>query len=397
MRVALGVVFSMILATFPGCGGSDMPPAQQTEGGSVSTGYFVLWGDVHGHSAVTGHFCPDGMNDPRCPGLKGPEYYFQTALDNGLDFAVITDHAEDLTPAEWEQTKTAARLHDVPGVFVPFIGYEGAYASGATPNYVNAWLVIFPDLNGGPVYAHESFKGRGRECPEDRMVSREAIWEGLRGSGAMGIFAHPPSNGIDWNFGPAERAAMINVEVSSTGGRTAEDRYNWDGVLQGLGTGHKLGFSGSGNNHFALAGADALTAVLATSLTREAIVDALKNRRMYAVNHERIKLWFELSDGDNVYLMGAEARVPVRGDGSTAVITVSARATADKTPIRKVAVFRVQNGIEREIVSSEGSETIGSDELQPATGVSYYYARVYLRDTEAPMAWSSPIWVNVVP
>ena len=121
------------------------------------------------------------------------------------------------------------------------------------------------------------------------------------------------------------------------------------------------------------------TAVLAQQLTREAVFDALRERRCYATSGARILLWFEL----NGQPMGSETQ----GGGP---INMRVRFHAE-APVTELAMIR--NGSiwqQRQPNALDGGWEAVDDTAPP--GTSYYYVRV--TQSDGHRAWSSPIWVD---
>ena len=364
--------------------GDPLPPGLAND-----LGYQVVWGDLHGHSNVSSDWLVEEGADPDF----GPDDYFQAAIDRGLDFVLITDHAEDMSADEWAQTKAAAAAFDRPGSFFPFVGYEGTYFNPPPGGPNNTWNVMFPTLAGGTVYAHESCQGLGKPLPDANMVSREQMWANLEGTGAIGFLAHPVIvNTIDWNFGPHERAAIKALEVYSTGGRTGEDRYAVDAPQTSVTTNLTLGSVGAGNNHLEGPGLDGVTGVLVTELTREAIMDALRSRRTFSVNHDRTTVSFDA----NGHLMGEEFSVQVDGTG-TAQISLNVAALPGNIAIRKVSVLKIAaDGTESIVGYANGSTGSFTDTISPGESAAYY-GIVYHNDINEAQVWTSPVFITTTP
>jgi hypothetical protein len=155
-----------------------------------------------------------------------------------------------------------------------------------------------------------------------------------------------------------------------------------------LAAGWRFGFLGSSDMHF-LSHIDqaykyGLAAVVAPRLTREAIWDAMKKRRTYAVTGVRIFLRFTA----NGHPMGSEIRAP---DGR-----VKLRARVVGTgPLERVQVVRFDGEsygtpVEKAPDGPELFDVEYVDE-EAAPGVFYY---LKVRQTDGNYAWSSPIWVT---
>jgi len=116
---------------------ADGDGAEVYAGGSglaIFTGLSLRYGDLHGHSNLSHDGCEhvDSYCGPR-EGGPGADY-FANAVDAGLDFAAITDHAEFdelvIDGSEpwfiWEESQRLVEEADAalgPG-FVPLLGYE---------------------------------------------------------------------------------------------------------------------------------------------------------------------------------------------------------------------------------------------------------------------------------
>jgi hypothetical protein len=124
--------------------------------------------------------------------------------------------------------------------------------------------------------------------------------------------------------------------------------------------------------------------VFAKELTREAIFDALRHRRTYAVSNTRIMLDFQIDGhciGEEIAVAGPP-RIAVRVEGTDTI--------AELAIIRDGAVLRAV---------SPGSNLAEFEYVDNAfAGESYYYLRVTQVDKDElgnpSRAWSSPIWVK---
>ena len=125
-------------------------------------------------------------------------------------------------------------------------------------------------------------------------------------------------------------------------------------------------------------------AVFAQELTREAVFDALYERRCYATTGVPMILWFDI----NGSVMGSE--LPALADGDRPRLRVVAKGTNGIDHVRivkngEVAHTRLCHGEWEVTVEWEDS---GYDAGVPAC----YYVRVVQSCRES--AWSSPIWIG---
>jgi hypothetical protein len=171
-------------------------------------------------------------------------------------------------------------------------------------------------------------------------------------------------------------------------------------VQDALAAGQRLGFVGATDAHSGRPGYPAhgriyadydysywdtglytggVTGIYAEELTREAVFDAIKNRRCYAATGVRIVLDFK-ADG---HWMGEEYK-----SNDAPHLHVKVIGTA---PLESVTV--VKNNADHVRMEGHGPEMeFEYGKTEPPKDTDCYYLRVIQTDGE--MAWSSPIWVS---
>ena len=362
---------------------SKMRPSVENEGESSEfeiqdSPYKVFIGDIHAHT---------WMSD----GMSSIDEFWSGARDvRKWDFASLTDHEDfvgnRISPSEWSELTYLANRYNDPGNFVAIHGYE--WTTARPPTGFGHKNVYFSQANP-PLFGK---KDPGSENSQD-------LYTQLRRTKALAFPHHIGWTGADWpNFDPEIESCvevvsnhgafefMGNEPIRHRGGRPG------DFIQNGLEKGFRFGIVGGSDSHGLQwhhlasykrdcwrAGA---TAVLAKDLTRESVMDALRNRRCYATSGVRILLDFQ-ADG---HLMGEEYETSTPPKFSVRVI--------GSAPIYYMTLVRNNrdiyfNGAD----ANEGKFTYTDDMVQP--GVSFYYVRVLQRD--GAMAWSSPIWVNYRP
>jgi hypothetical protein len=365
-------------------------------------GFRVLWGDMHGHSAFSTDYRHHGHSkdgDQECPGSEGcqsgADGYFANALAEGLDFAALTDHAEDLTASEWEATREAVRAHFRPGVFVPLLGYEYCDSVGTLESCYN---VIFPD-DDGTVYAGRSLGKVDSDDVAIYLQGEHELWPRLRDAhpGAFALVAHPPP-GTRWEYPPLKRQFVLGAEIASTGGGPDpwESRICKSPLLDGLRQGLALQVFGGGNDHEGRPGRAALTAALVRDHSREALIEAFHARRTYATRGSRVALSFEV-DG---MIMGSEIILEATGPDDRRPVRLAAEAVSRGARIRSLSFHRIGGGERRPIhvstrldhaVEAAAIDTVGPGET------AVYWAEVLLEgqsDRYEAEAWTSPVIVR---
>jgi len=333
----------------------------------------VIWADLHGHSQLS-------------DGVGTPDDYYRYARDvSALDVAALTDHDHygilplDGAPELWEQIQDAARRFHEPGRFVTLLGYEWT-------NWIHGHRHVLYFADSGRLY---SALDPATETPQQ-------LWAALAGRDVL-TFAHHSAGGpvaTNWDIPPDPVLEPLTEIVSVHGSSEAPDSpaplqpsVAGNFVRDALDRGYRLGFVGSGDTHDGHPGAyqrapvlGGLAGILSQDLTREAVLEALRARRVYASNGPRMLLRTTLAGQP----MGAA--IPV-GDG-VAEAELQVRVVAD-APLSRVDLIRSGHVVES--VAAGGRLVfelkISLRELRPG---EYLYVRAVQRNDGA--VWSSPYW-----
>jgi hypothetical protein len=221
-----------------------------------------------------------------------------------------------------------------------------------------------------------------------KYMSPKLLADAVRAAGGL-IHNNHPSRGEEgrdqFDYPPEYSPVIANTEMGADVVHYGGKAYRLDTeriVRRFLNAGGRTGFVKGTDTHEGKPAAR--TAVVARSLTREAIFEALRHRRNYAASHARIVLDFRI-DG---HKMGEE----VETDGPPC-ITVRVRGT-DR--LQEVALIR--DGAMIHCVRPDGLNARLTYVDTTFRGNSYYYARVTQVDSDEhgnpSQAWSSPIWVT---
>jgi hypothetical protein len=274
-------------------------PRYRTEADGVPVELY--WGDLHRHSLIS-----------RCTAGDEPtlEDFYRYAWDIcEYDFWAVTDHAENTSAYQWAMLQKIADVLHVPGVFVPFYGFEWTGGMGH-------YNVIYDSARRGmPIY---SSSARQTATPAD-------LWRELRAAAARAVtIPHHPGSAMvpfDWSYRDDEFLRVVEVFQACRG------NYEDDGcfrqysdatlpgtfVVDGLRAGQRVGFIAS-SDHGNGAG---YVGAYATGLSRDAIFDALARRHTIAATTRDVVVDFRVND---VFMGGI-----VSSSGSL-TCTVSARA-----------------------------------------------------------------------
>jgi hypothetical protein len=341
----------------------------------------LYWGDLHSQT-----FFSDGL---RCP-----EELYHFARDEAfLDVFALSDHTESLTDRQWDYFVAVTNDFNAPHRFVTLVGLEWTSREWGHRN------VYYPGNEGPCLRADDPIYG---ELP--------ALYEVAREHGALVVPHHSANTimGVDWSLGHDSEVERL-VEIYSVWGnseRPAKDgnlrpiRTNGGElpgrhVIDALNLGRKYGFVGGGDIHDGRPGdglhvyqespasyrqlyGQGLMGVWAKALTREAVFEALWNRRVYATTKARILL--------SVSIAGHPMGSDIQMTGRLPVVV----ATASEIPLARIDI--VKNGQDAATCSPQQCQVTWETALPGPEADSWYYVRVTRDDGE--MAWSSPVWVR---
>lgn len=278
----------------------------------------VYFGDLHCHNSV-GY-------------AKGSlERTFEIARAH-LDFFAFTPHGWwhdigryendiqkkwldgfEVTRRRWPEVLAMVQKHHRPGNFVTIPGWEW-HSTGLGdyhvifPNVKDARYIRFDDLEEFQQFARRHGAILIPHHPANRLGHRGANLRRLdpEVSPVVEIFS-------EWGCAEADRAPSPYVRHTEGGRWTGN---TWQHLLA---AGHRLGAIASTDDHLGYPGAyrQGLAAVWARELSRQAIFEAIRRRRTYAVSGDRIELQLRLNGrpmGEELpYTERREIRVDVEG------------------------------------------------------------------------------------
>ena len=349
----------------------------------------LYWGVLQQHTNIGGH------------GAQTEKFAYGYGRDTArLDFLTLTEHCKEAF--DFEYSAELADRYNEPGRFVTLPGIEWSNREFGHRHivYRDAADVILPCSNekntnypyvdrlddllagtlGRPalvILHHSAWRYAGPPASTDDVVLGDVTNPNQR---LFEIFSHHGSS-EKWDNAPyVQHGDPVNQWPES------KKVFFQDALAQGYrfgvtaGTDNHSGEPGGHvalHNHYARQG---ITAVYATELTRDALWDALWNRRTYGTTGARIVL-------------------DVRIDGH-----MMGEAFTTETPPTLTAQVVGTDVIERVEVQRDGYDTVyelAPDAVTAAfefTDDSFgpgeehnYYVRVVQRDQH--IAWSSPIWV----
>ena len=346
-----------------------LAPTPPVAAGAVYQTYF---GYMHAHSELS-----DGEGD-------ADEAYAHARDVAGLDYFALTDHGEELMIWPWErkydELMEAADDADQPGVFTALWGFE--------------W--------SNPLLGHISVIGSNQFTDAFSDLSLADLFDWiLDRPGVMARFNHPGRyDDINLEFRHLDLyepilARMVGIETWNKGDGFGRFHYDCEWLFcdstyidQGNGNGWALGALGSQDNHSRDWGTrnDYRVAVLAEDLTRDAVLDAYKERRFYATEDKDLEL--------DVRAAGFPMGSRLTGVPRELVVTA-----CDGSGDEFVEVRLYRGGVELESRAVSGN-CIDETLIDPgAVTPEYYYVIVRQADDNDgdgrnDEAISSPIWIQ---
>ena len=333
----------------------------------------LLWGDLHEHSSLS-----------QCNRWKdmGPDDSYAHERDViRADFTCLTDHGYNFCPGLWSYLSKIVRVNHDPGRFVAFLGEEWT-----------STIEKYSDEHPEGYYGHRNLVFSSPYFPrwfnaKDETTPRQ-LWDQLAKMQADSVtiphqLADTGNVPTDWNFTdevaqPVAEIFQARQSYEHKGAprqaqRTIEGHFIQDAWAKGI----VIGVIASPDH----GGGQGKAAVYAESLTREAILDALRMRRCYGTTAARVFLDVRV----NRALMGEKITAKAGQPVTVNVKVIAANDIAQVELCRSNAFIYAKPGDGREM-EFEFTDT------KPVAGKSYYYVRVQQKDEE--LAWSSPVWVD---
>ena len=305
----------------------------------------------------------------------------------GLDFCAPANHYKmrfEIVDDVWQEVvDTSNAFHD-PHRFVTLVSHE--WGTGNSNGHKNIYH------RGDSAEFICSF-GPGGMTPD-------VLWEILQGRDALTIPHHTKfGNVTNWDYYNHTHQRLVEIcsswGISETGGPHS--------VQRALAMGHRLGFIGGTDSHHGLANqgsffvddGNGLACVAATELTRDAIWQALHDRRCYATTGDRILLDFTMNEQP----MGTDLPVDLQGYGPRRF----AMRVAGTYRIDAVELLRNNDVVFTAKPASDvwegewtDAEPLAALALAPTFPNDRPFVCYYLRITQGnrQMAWASPIWLT---
>jgi len=265
-------------------------------------GYHIYFGDLHNHNSVG--YAQGSLRRTFEIAREHLDFFAFTPHGYWHDIAHYENNIEkkwldgfEVTKKRWPEVIAMVREYDQPGAFVPITAFEWHSTAFGDYHiiypYVDGEYVRFDDLRRFQQFAKQHRAVMIPHHPANRLNHRGANLAFLDADVSPVIEIYS-----EWGNAEHDRAPYPYIRHTEGGRWTKNTLHHF------LSQGYRLGIIASTDDHLGYPGAyrEGLVAVLATELTREAIFDAIRNRRTYAVTGDRIHLDFKLNDS----IMGTE-------------------------------------------------------------------------------------------
>jgi predicted metal-dependent phosphoesterase TrpH len=323
-------------------------------------GYNVYFGTLHNHSNVS-----DGLGTPN-------DAYYYAYRYSDYDFFGLADHDLLIEPSEWEAMKIAADKFNKDGEFTTFRGFE--------------WS---SDVGHVAVVNSEEYCSCKVE-PEDTFTG---LLNWVNKHECVAFFNHPGREDVAHNefnhFTDSPSDNFVGIELWN--GRNEFSRYYYnDGYFpnddkksfydEANSRGWKLGATGSEDNHRGDHGnyTQKRLVILADTLTRTALYDALKARRFYSTLDKTLALSFKVGENE----MGASIKSGAHN------FIVSASDTENEI-FTIVQIYKNGKRLNEWNIIEMYVSITGTIDTSPG---DYYYVKVTQQDGNE--AISSPIFID---
>lgn len=305
----------------------------------------------------------------------------------GLDFCAPANHYKmrfEIVDDVWQEVVDTSNAFNDPHRFVTLVSHE--WGTGNPNGHKNIYH------RGDSAEFICSF-GPGGMTPDE-------LWDILKGREALTIPHHTKfGNVTNWDYYNHEHQRLVEIcsswGISETGGPHS--------VQRALSMGHRIGFIGGTDSHHGLANqgsffvddGNGLACVMARELTRDAIWQALNERRCYATTGDRILLDFTMNDAP----MGSDLGVDLAQYGArefTMRVAGTYRIDSVELLRNNEVVFSADPRSDVWEDRWTDSDPLPEIALTPTFPHDRPFVCYYLRVTQGnrQMAWASPIWLT---
>ena len=360
-------VFVLIAPFLCGNAASGAPERQR------DVEYNLYFGDLHAHTSFS-----DGVGTPYDA--------YTSAIEGGADYMAVTDHHYLLSDEDWQLTKVIADEFTTEN-FVAIAGFEYFITGWGEVNVFN-----YPEKSMG--IWDNGYHGLPHQ------TALPAFYDTLSSEpGAVGLWVHPTwaysKEFDDFAYWTETRDVGIGLcEVHNYGNW---EYYGWiddePSFQMALDAGWHVMPTANSDTHADnwIVGYECRTVLLAESLTRENLYEAMSACRGYATIDKNLRMSFEL----NGHVMGSVISEPA--DEYVAEISLE---DPDHVPTDEITLVEIVTDYGEVVATLDCADTVVEWTLTlPMDGARYFYVRVSTASNvpgeQGLTAWSAPIWTGL--
>lgn len=332
-----------------------------TNSGSSYNCYF---GQLHSHTSIS-----DGK------GTYSDAYNYARNTAN-LDFFAITDHSNyfdsynDWTKSlEWADMKSTADSYNKDGIFAAIAGFEMTWSDGT--GHINTFNTDWFESRLTPGMDLQAYY---------KKIAAD--------TDSISQWNHPGTKFGDFNnfayLSAANDNAIKLIEVGNGAGVPGSSSYfpSYDYYTTALDKGWHVAPSNNQDNHTPNWGTtnDCRTVVLAPSLTRANVFDAIKNLRVYSTEDKDLEISYSINNS----IMGSILSNPSALNFSITAADLEANDTISKIEL-------ISDG---GVVSASSNFSSNAVSWNPQLTSKYKYYFVRITEADGNIAVTAPIWTG---
>ncbi|HEY5909332.1 MAG TPA: CehA/McbA family metallohydrolase [Verrucomicrobiae bacterium] len=397
-------VLAAVGSCIPGFAASEahLPPSYQVYSGSTHAHTVYTWS--HGEQwaktpaprmSVMGAVSYPSTNNvakANWQNVQGsPAAHYALAKSSSYDFFTTTDHSQEAalqpvspTNAAWLDIKRAAAAATGPR-FVGLPGFEHSENNG--PGGKGHLNII-----NSAEYLNALSSGVDLPCVYKWLKTARPNGEGP----VVASFNHPgPRQYDDWAYRDPEVTDIVTMLEVINSNKAQPARYA--AFLAALDKGWKVAPVAGGDNHgfSGIRQHAARTFVLASGLTKAALLDAMKHRRTYAALEKNIQCRYTV----NGAIMGSTLDRP--GEFKFDIVVSDPDTDDPKDKITKVDIVKDGGAIVQSYSPSPSYTVAWKAAINDSTN-RYFFVRVWNAgggdtpeaDPAKPVAWLAPVWTG---
>ncbi len=392
-------------------------PAMGQRNQSLST-YHIYAGNTHSHSSYTSSHGEQwdplpgatifkeidtaGVNHVLNSTLKSnwekiqgpPSAHYALAKTNGYDFYAVTDHSQesDFYPTNPKNPAWMASKKDVDEAaddnFVAIRGFE--FSENKRMNYGQEGTGHINVYNAA-IYLNALQKGIGLPYFYKWLETVPSNGKGA----VVACFNHPKPDQYDnWN----NRAPEVTDIITMLEVINSNNRIHYPAFIQALDKGWKVS-PVCGNDNHGLKGITTRTSrtfVLANNKSKQAILDAMKNRRTYASLENNIQCRYTVNDK----IMGSTLTADTVFKFDISISDPDIINPKDR--ITKIDIVKDNGEIVKTYELTYPDYTVQWNPVIVDGTNKYFFVRIYNAgggdapgaDAQEPIAWLAPIWTG---